>query len=102
VAESADAEDRRPETLVTQNDFLRKRFVSREGTTMKHTANNSSVHSSFNSSEALDRHEIRTRAYELYLQRGSEDGHDVEDWLRAEIEMAGQRASPRVMESLAA
>lgn len=69
---------------------------------MKQIVNNSSVHSSFSASEALDRHEIRMRAYELYLQRGKEDGYDVEDWLRAEIEMAGQRASPRAMDSIAA
>src|ERR1700680_1749791 len=27
---------------------------------------------------------IEARAYELYLQRGCENGHDVEDWLAAE------------------
>jgi len=27
---------------------------------------------------------VRNRAYELYLERGMEDGHDVEDWIRAE------------------
>ncbi len=69
---------------------------------MKQMLNNTSTHSSFDSSEALDRHEIRMRAYELYLQRGREDGHDEEDWLRAEIEMAGQRASPRAVEPVAA
>jgi hypothetical protein len=31
--------------------------------------------------------EIRCRAYELYEQRGREQGHDVEDWLRAEKEV---------------
>ena len=31
--------------------------------------------------------QIETRAYELYLQRGCEDGHDVEDWLNAEKEL---------------
>ena len=30
---------------------------------------------------------IEARAYELYLQRGCEDGHDVEDWLTAEKEL---------------
>jgi hypothetical protein len=28
--------------------------------------------------------EIARRAYELYLQRGGEQGKDVEDWVRAE------------------
>ncbi len=31
--------------------------------------------------------EIRSRAYELYEQRGREDGHDMDDWLRAEAEV---------------
>jgi hypothetical protein len=30
---------------------------------------------------------IAARAYELYLQRGCENGHDVEDWLIAEKEL---------------
>jgi hypothetical protein len=28
------------------------------------------------------------RAYELYLARGGEHGHDAEDWLRAEAELS--------------
>ena len=31
--------------------------------------------------------EIRRRAYELYEERGHEDGHDIDDWLRAEAEV---------------
>jgi Protein of unknown function (DUF2934) len=31
--------------------------------------------------------EIRRRAYELYESRGREDGHDMDDWLRAEAEI---------------
>jgi hypothetical protein len=31
--------------------------------------------------------QIEARAYELYLQRGCENGHDVEDWLNAEKEL---------------
>jgi hypothetical protein len=30
---------------------------------------------------------IALRAYELYLQRGGVDGHEVEDWLQAEREI---------------
>ncbi len=30
---------------------------------------------------------IRLRAYELYLQRDSQDGSDLDDWLRAEAEI---------------
>jgi DUF2934 family protein len=31
--------------------------------------------------------DIARRAYELYLQRGGEQGTDVEDWIRAEKEL---------------
>jgi hypothetical protein len=30
---------------------------------------------------------IRQRAYELYLQRGSQPGSDIDDWLQAEEEI---------------
>lgn len=33
--------------------------------------------------------DIALRAYDLYLARGCEDGHDVEDWLQAERELNG-------------
>ena len=29
--------------------------------------------------------EIAQVAYQLYLQRGRVDGHDLEDWLKAEV-----------------
>jgi len=32
-------------------------------------------------------HDIARRAYDLYLTRGGEPGHDVEDWLQAEREL---------------
>jgi len=31
--------------------------------------------------------DIATRAHELYLERGAEQGHDLDDWLRAEQEL---------------
>ncbi len=34
--------------------------------------------------------QIRTRAYELYEERGREEGHDLEDWLQAEAEITGR------------
>lgn len=33
---------------------------------------------------------IRLRAYELYEQRGRGEGHEVEDWLKAEAEVIAQ------------
>jgi hypothetical protein len=38
---------------------------------------------------ALPHDEIRRRAYEIYLERGGGQGHDLEDWLRAEREFQG-------------
>jgi len=37
--------------------------------------------------------QIRRRAYELYEQRGSNDGHEVTDWLQAESEVAQKKAA---------
>ena len=31
--------------------------------------------------------QVRERAYELYEERGGQDGHDEEDWLRAKEEI---------------
>ena len=36
--------------------------------------------------------QIRRRAYELYDQRGRDDGHELDDWLQAESELAQQKA----------
>jgi len=41
--------------------------------------------------------EIRRRAYELYEQRGREDGHDVEDWLCAEEQVTQTRGRRRTI-----
>src|SRR5436190_19870438 len=35
-------------------------------------------------------HEIRGRAYELYLARGAQPGRDLEDWLQAERELTAE------------
>ncbi len=32
--------------------------------------------------------QIRQKAYELYEQRGRKDGHELDDWLKAESEVA--------------
>jgi Protein of unknown function (DUF2934) len=31
--------------------------------------------------------EIRIRAYEIYMERGGQPGHDLDDWLQAEREL---------------
>jgi hypothetical protein len=35
---------------------------------------------------------IARRAYEIYVQRGGENGQDVEDWLQAEKEISAKTA----------
>lgn len=35
---------------------------------------------------------IRLRAYQLYEQRGRQDGHDLDDWYEAEAEILGRKA----------
>ena len=40
---------------------------------------------------------IRERAYLIYEERGREDGHDLEDWLRAEAEILGKKPSDSAM-----
>ncbi len=39
--------------------------------------------------------EIRRRAFEIYVERGREDGHDLDDWLNAEAELTrmGEKAA---------
>jgi hypothetical protein len=37
---------------------------------------------------------IAQRAYESYLDRGRLDGHALEDWLKAEDELAAAAAKP--------
>jgi hypothetical protein len=35
--------------------------------------------------------QIRNRAYQLYEARARQDGHDLDDWLRAEEEITPQK-----------
>lgn len=42
----------------------------------------------------LDReNRVRSRAYELYVNRGYEPGFDIDDWLLAETEIDGKNRS---------
>lgn len=38
-------------------------------------------------------HSVQNRAYELYLKRGQEPGHELEDWLQAEREVSQRQLS---------
>lgn len=37
----------------------------------------------------IDHQHIAARAYEIFLERGSIHGHDLEDWEQAEMELCG-------------
>jgi hypothetical protein len=47
----------------------------------------------FSADDADFEEEIRSRAYALYKDRGREDGHAGEDWLRAEEELTHKRCA---------
>ena len=42
-----------------------------------------------NGSASVTDADVARRAYDLYLARGGEPGHDVEDWLQAERGLRG-------------
>ena len=51
------------------------------------TAANRSATSLTNGPANVTERDIACRAYELYLARNGEHGHDIEDWLQAEREL---------------
>lgn len=64
------------------------------------------LHRSIPKQDVPTRDQIAQRAYELYQQRGSEHGRDLEDWLTAEKELRNQnlvraQASPATAEKTA-
>ena len=46
--------------------------------------------------------QIRARAFELYVQRGKQPGHELEDWLQAEFELMHLPFHVERLESIAA
>jgi hypothetical protein len=42
--------------------------------------------------DSIREERIRRRAFEIYLERGGEPGHDLEDWLQAERELTTDQA----------
>jgi Protein of unknown function (DUF2934) len=50
-------------------------------------------------SRELTEDAIRTRAYQLFEQRGCEHGHHLDDWLQAEAELVGKKPIARADES---
>ena len=55
-------------------------------------------HQTSNGGPQPDPKKIEHRAYELYLDRGCDPGHDCEDWLRAEreLKMPGAAAPAKI------
>jgi hypothetical protein len=39
---------------------------------------------------SITKDDVAQRAYELFLARGRVDGHDVEDWLEAELQLVAE------------
>lgn len=46
--------------------------------------------------EPMLEHEVRLRAYYLFIRRGKREGHALDDWLKAEREIAHERQPYRV------
>ena len=81
AAEKLAAEEQR----VTED--LKKHQATQHGHSPVLTAKTLAIEPSQNLEE-----EIRRRAYELYEASGREDGHDLDDWLRAEEQVTQQKA----------
>jgi hypothetical protein len=39
---------------------------------------------------AVTEDDVRRRAYEIYLERGAAPGNELDDWLKAEMELKGR------------
>ncbi len=62
---------------------------------MKHTSTMPSLLKATNPTTSTSdlQEQIRRRAYELYEQRGRNDGFELNDWLQAESEMTQQTSN---------
>lgn len=49
-----------------------------------------STHNHSRDDETASHEAIQKRAYELFVARGQEPGHELEDWLQAENEARGK------------
>ena len=45
-----------------------------------------------NTEDGPTHEEIEARAYQIHLEHGRAEGHDVEDWLQAEQELLSRQA----------
>jgi len=76
--------ERKPERTspATQMDEPRRPAIALPSSSHSHTSSQNDPHR-----ESVSENDVRLRAYELYLQRGSTPGNDVGDWLQAEREL---------------
>ena len=63
---------------------------------MKPRSNQKTQQESANPTQQLDMERIQERAHQLYMDRGQEPGHELDDWLQAEREVAEQKPERRV------
>jgi hypothetical protein len=70
--------------------MFRRRFALKEGHVMS-TDLTKKPPPTVTSEPQNPEHQIRLRAHELYEARGREDGHELEDWLRAKEEITEKK-----------
>jgi hypothetical protein len=64
--------------------------------TLEHHASPARDHAKHTSANHVPNHDdIRCRAYEIYIERGSAPGRELEDWLQAESEIGSAALSIR-------
>lgn len=69
---------------------MKTRIDHKKEESFEHSVSSESGHSA--SDDGKVRQRIAMRAYELYRERGSHDGHDLDDWLEAEQAIVGSEA----------
>lgn len=67
---------------------------------MTHMSKKKPVKTQVGEVRAPTQFEIAVRAYEIFLERGRQDGRSIEDWLQAERELSGGLKQPRTARSL--
>lgn len=71
---------------------MKTRIDHKKEESLGYSASMESAHTDSDDGEVRQR--IAVRAYELYRQRGADDGHDLDDWLEAEHAIVSSEATP--------
>jgi hypothetical protein len=73
---------------------LRRRFAPKGVSAMRIDATKKQPTTGISELQEFElEYQIRLRSYELYEARGKEDGHELEDWLRAEEEIREKKVT---------